>query len=104
MITAFGPGVVCFFDLNSFLAKAAPEMGITMTASSTCVDLFFQFTLVRDFVLFRKMVSEALTAVADFATKLTGARVGAIAYPYLELVVLSRKYTRKVLSASFDVS
>jgi hypothetical protein len=99
MVTAFGPCVVCFFDLDGFLAKAAPEMGITMTASSTCVDLFFQFTLVRDFMLFRKMASEALAAVADLVTKLA-TRVGAIAYPYLELVVLDTLMSLPVVLAS----
>lgn len=67
MITAFGPRVVRLLCLDSFLAEAAPEMSITMTAFSTCVDLFFQFMLVRNFVLFRKMISETLAAMANLA-------------------------------------
>jgi hypothetical protein len=88
MITPFGPCVVRLSDLDSFLAEAAPEMGITMTAFSTCVNLVFQLTLVRNFVLFREMVSEALAAVANLATNFTIVRLGAIAYPCLELIVL----------------
>ena len=100
VVTSLSPSVVRLFDLDCVLAETAPEMSVAVAAFSTCVKLFFENTLIRNLMLFRKMVSEALATMANLVTKFARIGLCAIAYPCLKLIVLDALMSLPVVLTS----
>jgi hypothetical protein len=100
MIATFRPGVVRFFNLNSFLTEAAPKVSIAVTTLSTTINFLFELASICDLMLLRKVVPEALTAIANLATRFSRVRFGTVAYPCLKLVMLNAFMSFPIVLAS----
>lgn len=100
VIATFRPGVVRFFNLNSFLTEAAPKVSIAVTTLSTTFNFLFELAGICNLMLLRKMVPEALAAVANLATRLSRIRLDAVTYPCLELIMLNGFMSLPIVLAS----
>lgn len=100
VIATFRPGVVCLSNLNSFLTEAAPKVSIAVTTLSTTFNFLFELAGICNLMLFRKMVPEALAAVANLTTRLSRIRLGAVTYPCLELIMLDGFMSLPIVLAS----
>jgi hypothetical protein len=100
VVATFCPGVVRLFNLNSFPTEAAPKVSIAVTTLSTTFNFFFELTGICNLMFLRKMVPEALAAVANLATRLSRIRLGAVTYPCLKLIMLNRFVSLPIVLAS----
>jgi len=100
VIATFRPGVVRLFNLNSFLTEAAPKVSIAVTTLSTTFNFLFELASICNLMLLRKMVPEALTAVANLAARFSRISLGTVAYPCLKLVMLNAFMSLPIVLAS----